>query len=186
MALPFSVISVLILNAVMVECSVAVVIALPVGEVPATPILTEEHVTVPAPLSVRSILFLPSVIVNAFVMVSVIPEFTDMVAEMAAAVDALKLIDLQVVLAVTVILEPAAIITSSAEVGTTPPDQVAVEFQLPVLPALVMVPAKLWMMHKKKYNTVNASALFVFKGRQVCRLLRPPALSLVFCNCLFM
>lgn len=120
-----------------------VVMALPVGTVPAMPMIADVHVTAPAPLSVSSTLFLPSVSDIELVTVSVIPELTDMVPVTAAADDALMLMDLQVALAVTVITEPLAIITSSADVGTTPPAHVVVAFQLPVLPALVIVAAKL-------------------------------------------
>lgn len=73
------------------------------------------------------------------VTVNVTPAFTVNVAKVALVL--LKVIELIVALAITVILWPGRIITSSVEIGAIPPTHVAPLFQSPV-PELVIVAAK--------------------------------------------
>ena len=62
----------------------------------------------------------------------------------------------------TVMVKPFGIITSSAEVGTTPPTQVAVLLQFPVAPAL-MVAAFPWLANNTKQKATRK-----FRSVRVC------------------
>jgi hypothetical protein len=73
------------------------------------------------------------------VTVKMAPEFAVKVAVAAALL--LNVIEFTVALAVTVTEAPARIIASSVLMGTTPPDQAAVLFQLPPEAVVTMVAA---------------------------------------------
>ena len=112
------------------------VLVVPAPGFPSVPTTIVAQVTDPAPVMDAAVLF-PDALnrVILVVTVSVMPVLT--VTEPAAEDVPLKVTELTLVLTVTVIPSPGLINTSSDNPGTTPPDQVVVEFQKP-LPALVI------------------------------------------------
>lgn len=112
------------------------VLVVPAPGFPSDPIIIVAHVIDPAPAIDAAVLF-PDALNREILVVTVrvTPTFTVKVPVVEELL--LKVTELTLVLTVTVITSPGLINASSDSPGTTPPDQVAPEFQLP-LPLLVM------------------------------------------------